>query len=241
MGTVSPPTINSSLSLTCSVTEGRFDWTWTRLTTGDSLTSRVLNAGRTSVLELSQLSSTDDDTYQCRASHTFGTMTSNSTNITLSLPGKTVKVYDRRSSNYITKLSTDKDHYVPYRHTNCAKYNFLFCCRYLQPETETIYVTASDDSAVLRCFLYGYFPPMASLSITWQVGNNELSNDLVYTITSEQGDMFIQNGGTSPIPSVTSTLTLNLTSVPFNTGPRMYTCVSSQTNSVLFQTITLSE
>ncbi len=117
----------------------------------------------------------------------------------------------------------------------------IFAVGMLQPENETIQVTASDDSAVLRCFLYGYFPPMTPLSITWRVGNNELSNDLVYTITSEQGDRFIQNGGTSPIPSVTSTLTVNLARDPPNTGPRMYTCVSNQTNNVLYQTITLSE
>ncbi len=125
--------------------------------------------------------------------------------------------------------------------TNSKIIIIFFAAGILQPENETIQVTAGDDSAVLRCILYGYFPTMTSLSITWRVGNNELSNDLVYTITSEQGDRFIQNGGTSPIPSVTSTLTVNLASVPLNTGPRMYTCVSSQTNNVLFQTITLSE
>ena len=92
VGTISPPTINSSFSLTCSVTEGRFDWTWTRLT-GDTLglpPARVLNAGRTSVLELSQLSSNDADTYRCLATHTFGTFetpVSNSVDITLSLEG----------------------------------------------------------------------------------------------------------------------------------------------------------
>ncbi|XP_064396384.1 uncharacterized protein LOC135343306 isoform X2 [Halichondria panicea] len=90
VGTISPPTINSSFSLTCSVPEGRFDWTWTRLT-GDTLPpARVLNAGRTSVLELSQLSSNDADTYRCLATHTFGTFetpVSNSVDITLLLPG----------------------------------------------------------------------------------------------------------------------------------------------------------
>ena len=95
--TISPPTINSSFSLTCSVTEGRFDWTWTRLT-GDPLPpARVLNAGRTSVLVLSQLKSNDADTYRCLATHTFGgafgTPVSNRVNITLSLEGN----YDRRS------------------------------------------------------------------------------------------------------------------------------------------------
>ena len=98
VGTISPPSINSSFSLTCSVTEGRFVWTWTRLT-GDTLglpPARVLNAGRTSVLELSQLSSNDAGIYRCLATHTFGgafetTPVSNSVDITLLLPGN----YDR--------------------------------------------------------------------------------------------------------------------------------------------------
>ncbi len=112
----------------------------------------------------------------------------------------------------------------------------------LQAENEMIQVTASDDSAVLRCFLSGYFPSMADPSITWRLSNNDLSNDSVNTITSEQGDMFIQNGGAQPVPSLISTLTVNLTRDPLTTSTRIYNCISSiQMINPLVQTIVLSE
>ncbi len=83
---------------------------------------------------------------------------------------------------------------------------------------------------------------MAVPSITWRLSNNDLSNDSINTITSEQGDMFIQNGGAQPIPSVTSTLTVNLTRDPLTTSTRVYNCISSsQMMNPLVQTIVLSE
>ena len=53
--------------------------------------------------------------------------------------------------------------------------------------------------------------------------------------------MFIQNGGAQPIPSLISTLTVNLTRDPLTTSTRIYTCISSQMNNVTMQTIVLSE
>ena len=112
----------------------------------------------------------------------------------------------------------------------------------LQAENGMIQVTASNDSAVLRCSLSGYLPLMAVPSIIWRLSNNKLSNDLVNAITSEQRDMFIQNGGAQPIPSFTSTLTVNLTRDPLTTGTRIYNCISSsQMINPLVQTIVLSE
>ncbi len=75
------------------MTEGRFAWTWTQPPNPTpTLTTQqlVLNAGRTSVLELSGLSSEDEGTYQCQAtpSDTFGTQPLSPTfNIQLSLQG----------------------------------------------------------------------------------------------------------------------------------------------------------
>ncbi len=119
----------------------------------------------------------------------------------------------------------------------------IFAAGTLQAENGMIQVTASNDSAVLRCSLSGYLPLMAVPSIIWRLSNNELSNNLVNTITSEQGDMFIQNGGAQPIPSLTSTLTVNLTRDPLTTGTRIYNCISSSSQMItpLVQTIVLSE
>ena len=112
----------------------------------------------------------------------------------------------------------------------------------LQAENGMIQVTASNDSAVLRCSLSGYLPLMAVPSIIWRLSNNKLSNDSVNAITFEQGDMFIQNGGAQPIPSFTSTLTVNLTRFPLTTSTRVYNCISSsQMINSLVQIIVLSE
>ena len=62
----------------------------------------------------------------------------------------------------------------------------IFAAGTLQAENGMILVTASNNSAVLRCSLSGYRPLMAVPSITWRLSNNELlSNDSVNTITSE--------------------------------------------------------
>ncbi len=68
---------------------------------------------------------------------------------------------------------------------------------------------------------------------------NNISNDLANTITSELGDMLIQNGGDQSVPSLISTLTVNLTRDPLMTTSRLYSCFSSQIN--MQQNITLSE
>ena len=89
VSSVSPSTINSSITLTCSVAEGRFVWSWTG-PPGISLPSPiVLNVGRTSVLELSNLSADHSGTYQCVANYTYGQepRTSASFDIGLSLMG----------------------------------------------------------------------------------------------------------------------------------------------------------
>ncbi len=51
----------------------------------------------------------------------------------------------------------------------------IFAAGTLQAENGMIQVTASDDSAVLRCFLsMATFPSMAVPSIIWRLSNNEL-------------------------------------------------------------------
>ena len=94
-------------------------------------------------------------------------------------------------------------------------------------ERSVIHVNASDSTATLRCMLYGYLPSGQESSIEWGVNGSALTNDSVYTIVNEDGDMLIQNGGPQPIPSLTSTLTVNLTLSPV-TGIQKYNCFSSQ-------------
>ena len=81
-------------------------------------------------------------------------------------------------------------------------------------ESSVIHVNASDSTATLRCMLNGYLPSGQEPSIEWILDGVTLSNNSVYTIANEDGDMLIQNGGPQPIPSLTSTLIINLSLSP---------------------------
>ena len=101
-------------------------------------------------------------------------------------------------------------------------------------ERSVIRVNASDSIATLRCMLYGYLPSGQEPSIMWRLDGITLSNTSVYTITNEDGDMLIQNGGPQPIPSLTSTLTVNLT-LSSVTGFQKYNCFFLNTSEdILF-------
>ena len=80
----------------------------------------------------------------------------------------------------------------------------------LTPSSSRVTVTTNQPSATLRCELYGYLPKQLP-TIVWTFGGNQLTNDSVFTITTEDGshDHMIQNGGNTPRPSVWSVLTIN--------------------------------
>ncbi len=110
----------------------------------------------------------------------------------------------------------------------------------LQAESEVVEVdSCNETTAILRCFLFGYLSSRVEPTINWIDANmNQLTTDLVYTINNEEGDRYIQNGGARPVPSVTSTLTVNLTSSPLTTS-QQYSCSSDQIKGL--QSINLSE
>ena len=72
----------------------------------------------------------------------------------------------------------------------------------------TTTATTGDPSATLSCELYGYLmrqPP----TITWNFGNDVLTDNSVFTITVQDSSHMIQNGGDTPRPSMRSVLTIN--------------------------------
>jgi len=72
----------------------------------------------------------------------------------------------------------------------------------------TATVTVGDPYATLSCELYGYLmrrPP----TITWNFSSSVLTNDSVFTITVQDGNNTIQNGGDTPQPNMRSVLTIN--------------------------------
>ena len=81
-------------------------------------------------------------------------------------------------------------------------------------------VTTNHPSAALSCELYGYLNRSLP-TIVWTFGGDQLTNNSVFTITTQDGNRMIQNGGTTPRPSVRSNLTINR---PMTTHEGTYIC-----------------
>ena len=90
----------------------------------------------------------------------------------------------------------------------------------LETPSLTVTVISGNSSATLSCELYGYLTEN-SPTILWNFGGDELGNDSVFTITTEDGSHMIQNGGDSPEPSVRSILTIDF---PNKTHEGAYFC-----------------
>ena len=92
----------------------------------------------------------------------------------------------------------------------------------------------TDSSTTLSCELYGYLPEQLP-PIVWTFGGNQLTDDSVFTITTEDGSRMIQNGGNTPRPSVRSILTINRPNIS-HVGA--YTCsVDVDSRSITLQII----
>ena len=79
----------------------------------------------------------------------------------------------------------------------------------------------TDNSTTLSCELYGYLNNNSLPTIVWTFGGDQLTDDSVFTIMTEDGNRMIQNGGTTPRPSVRSVLTINR---PMTTHEGTYIC-----------------
>ena len=95
-------------------------------------------------------------------------------------------------------------------------------------------VTTDDPLATLSCELYGYLNNSLP-TIVWTFDGNQLTDDSVFTITTEDGSRMIQNGGNIPRPSVRSILTINRPNIS-HVGA--YTCsVDVDSRSITLQII----
>ena len=91
-------------------------------------------------------------------------------------------------------------------------------------------VTTDDSSATLNCELYGYLPEEPP-TIVWNFGSDQLTDDSVFTITTQDGSRMIQNGGTTSQPSVRSLLTINR---PNTTHQGNYSCFAGGRVSTVY-------
>jgi len=102
----------------------------------------------------------------------------------------------------------------------------------------TTLITVGDPSVNLSCEVYGYLMRQPSI-ITWNFGNEVLTDDSVFTITVQDGSHIIQNGGDTPQPSMRSVLTINH---PNRTHEGSYICsVRGGFNSLRVITLEMME
>ena len=136
------------------------------------------------------------------------------------------RVYPRvqgvlKPSHFSLKVS------VPF---TCIMTNCIIPCVYqicTGPVTEAIsnrtIVTTVNSSVTLSCEVYGYLPSGSQRQINWRrMNGGSISNsNPPYTLSTRNGSRQIQNGGISPIPSLVSSLTID---VMDESVADMYTC-----------------
>ena len=93
----------------------------------------------------------------------------------------------------------------------------------------------TDSSTTLSCELYGYLNNNSIPTIIWTFDGNQLTDDSVFTITTEDGNHTIQNGSNTSRPSVRSVLTINR---PRTTHEGTYVCsVDGDSRNINLQVI----
>ena len=139
----------------------------------------------------------------------------------------------QESSHFSLKVS------VPF---TCTITNCITPCVYqicIGPVTEAIsnrtIVTTVNSSVTLSCEVYGYLPSGSQRQINWQrmIGGAISSSSPPYTLSTRNGSRQIQNGGISPIPSLVSSLTIDVMDISV---ADMYTC-SGPSNFATIQLI----
>ena len=84
--------------------------------------------------------------------------------------------------------------------------------------TNTVVVTTTNSSVTLSCEIFGYLPRGSQPQITWRTrmggpGTSSIpisSSNPLYTISTSDGSRQIQNGGSTPRPSLVSSLTIDV-------------------------------
>ena len=189
-----PDSVVSATNLSCTVAnEGSFQWQWT-LPPGITFTQMWLADGtRTSIGQISQISAANEGDYTCTAS------------------------FNGQSAANTTAVQLDRKWHRLFKMFTLVISVFLILGMLASSSNTTV---TTDSSATLSCELYGYLTNSLP-TIVWNFGSDQLTDDSVFTITTEDGSRMIQNGGTTPRPSVRSLLTINR---PMTTHEGTYIC-----------------
>ena len=90
----------------------------------------------------------------------------------------------------------------------------LFCTGAItEALNSTPVVTTINSSVTLSCEIYGYLPRGSQPQITWRMGAMAISPSNPwppYSISTSDGSRQIQNGGSTPRPSLVSSLTIDV-------------------------------
>ena len=108
--------------------------------------------------------------------------------------------------------------------------------------SDTFVITTTNSSVTLSCEIFGYLPRGSQPQITWRTwmggpGTSSMpvsSDNPLYTISTSDGSRQIQNGGSTPRPSLVSSLTIDV--LDESVAGEYYVCSGPSS----FQTIVLN-
>ena len=194
--------IQSQINLTCTVEiEGSFEWVWSGPGV-DNSQNVLADTNRTSSITIPQLSTDSAGMYSCLAMYDPQSLP---VGVTSSANGSTsfTLLFD---SKY-----TLNDEYITLTY-------ILTCTAADIVASNTLVVTTTNSSVTLSCEIFGYLPRGSQPQITWRTrmggpGTSSMpvsSSNPLYTIATSNGSRQIQNGGSTPHPSLVSSLTIDV-------------------------------
>ena len=198
-----PNNIRPQINLTCTVEiEGSFQWVWSG--PGVDISQVILaDTNRTSYITIPQLSTDSAGMHSCLAMYDPQSLPAG---VTSSANGS-ISFMLGFDSKY--SLNEHDDY-----HLNL--YNIILTCTAADiVASNTLVITTTNSSVTLSCEIFGYLPRGSQPQITWRTrmggpGIQVSSDNPLYTISTSDGSRQIQNGGSTPRPSLVSSLTIDV-------------------------------
>ena len=195
-----PDTIWSQINLTCTVEiEGSFEWVWSG--PGVDNSQKILaDTSRTSSITIPQLSTDSAGMYSCKAVYD-----------PQSLPMDVTS----NANGSITFMLRFDSKYTLNQHDDYHLNIILTCTAADIVASDPVVVATTNSTVTLSCEIFGYLPRDSQPQITWRTriggpGTQVSSDNPLYTISTSDGSRQIQNGGSTPRPSLVSSLTIDV-------------------------------
>ena len=195
-----PNNIQSQINLTCTAEiEGSFEWVWSGPGV-DTSQKFLADTNRTSSITILQLSTDSAGMYSCLAVYDPQSLPMGVT----SNANGSISFMLGFESKYTLNQHDEYHLYLPVYILICTAADIVAL-------TNTPVVTTANSSVTLFCEIFGYLPRGSQPQITWQMGAMAISSsNPLYTIFTSDGSRQIQNGGSTPRPSLVSSLTIDV-------------------------------